>query len=350
MGAGFGKFVCIFSFFLNPVCHIKVNIQKSHHKTSFPSILKFSCTFALKYWLMIKRLKEKWQVSFGRLILILMTFAIGGSLTGIIGRKIMDFTGIDVWWLYYPLYIILMTLIWPAMVILISIPFGQFPFFTQYIKKMFSRFSPNRISAKSGLTAAANAGYPKKIAIFASGTGSNSQKIIDHFKHSGEVEIACILYNKPTAGVKRIAEEENIPAIFLEKKAFFESDQYLTLLKELEIDLVVLAGFLWKVPDSFIHAFPGAIINIHPALLPDYGGKGMYGSIVHEAVIRNQEAFSGITIHFVDQHYDNGDIIFQAKCPVLKDDTPETLARRIHLLEHANYPVVIETLLKQSRL
>ena len=297
---------------------------------------------------MIKRLKEKWQVSLGRLILILVTFTIGGSLTGLIGRKIMEYTGLEVWWLYYPAYIVLMTLIWPAMVILVSIPLGQFRFFTQYIKKMFSRFGPNRLSAKSGLIAAAHTGYPKKIAIFASGNGSNAQKIIDHFRNSKEIEITCILYNKPTAGVKGIAEKENILAIFLEKEAFFETDQYIALLKKLDIDLLVLAGFLWKVPDSFIKAFPGAIINIHPALLPDYGGKGMYGNRVHEAVIANKEAFSGITIHFVDEHYDNGDIIFQAKCPVLEDDTPETLAKRIHLLEHANYPLVIETLLKQS--
>lgn len=297
---------------------------------------------------MIKRLKEKWQVSLGRLILILVTFAIGGSLTGVIGRKIMEFTGIEVWWLYYPIYIVLMTLIWPAMVILVSIPFGQFSFFTNYIKKIFSRFSPNRISAKSGLLATAQAGLPKRIAIFASGNGSNAQKIIDHFRYSKEIEITCILYNKQTAGVKEIARKENIQAIFLEKDAFFETEQYITLLKKLDINLLVLAGFLWKIPDNFIRAFPGAIINIHPALLPDYGGKGMYGNRVHEAVIANKEAFSGITIHFVDEHYDNGDIIFQAKCPVLVDDTPETLAQRIHLLEHANYPLVIETLLKQS--
>src|SRR5690606_20496872 len=154
--------------------------------------------------------------------------------------------------------------------------------------------------------------------------------------------------NKPTAGVKTIAEKENIESIFLEKDLFFRSDTYINQLKKMDIDLLVLAGFLWKIPDHFIKAFPGAIINIHPALLPDYGGKGMYGSRVHEAVLANKEAFSGITIHFVDEHYDNGDIIFQAKCPVLMDDTPETLAQRIHILEHANYPIIIESLLKQN--
>ncbi len=144
---------------------------------------------------MIKRLKDKWQVSLGRLILILATFAIGGSLTGFLGRKIMEFTGIEVWWLYYPAYIVLMTLIWPAMVILVTIPFGQFPFFTEYIKKMLNRFRPNRISAKSGLLATSHSKLPKKIAIFASGNGSNAQKIIDHFRQSKEIDITCILYN-----------------------------------------------------------------------------------------------------------------------------------------------------------
>ena len=297
---------------------------------------------------MIKRLRDKWQVSLGRLILILITFAIGGSLTGIIGKQLMGFTGIDAWWLYYPLYIIIMTIVWPAMVLMVSIPLGQFRFFTGYLKKMFGRFNPNRnISAKAGLVAI-NQKFPKKIAIFASGNGTNAQKIVDHFKNSDQVNVACILYNKPNAGVKTIAEKENIETIFLEKDLFFRSDTYINQLKKIDIDLLVLAGFLWKIPDHFIKAFPGAIINIHPALLPDYGGKGMYGSRVHEAVLANKEAFSGITIHFVDEHYDNGDIIFQAKCPVLMDDTPETLAQRIHILEHANYPVIIESLLKQN--
>ena len=296
---------------------------------------------------MIKRLRDKWQVSVPRLILILVTFTIGGSLTGFLGRQILNFTGIETWWLYYPLYIIVMTIIWPAMVLIVSIPLGQFRFFTHYLKKMFKRFTPKRnVSASEPVTTIPK--FPKKIAILASGAGSNAQRIIEHFKNSNQVIVACILYNKPTAGVKLIAEKGNIETIFLEKHLFFNTDIYINQLKEREIDLLVLAGFLWKVPDHFIKAFPGAIINIHPALLPDYGGKGMYGNKVHEAVLANNEAFSGITIHFVDEHYDNGDIIFQAKCPVLVDDTPESLASRIHVLEHANYPVIIESLLNQN--
>ena len=120
-------------------------------------------------------------------------------------------------------------------------------------------------------------------------------------------------------------------------------------LKEKKIDLIVLAGFLWKIPETLIQAFPKRIINIHPALLPKYGGKGMYGNYVHEAVIAGKENESGITIHYVDEHYDNGDVILQVECPVLKGDTAESLAKRIHALEHANYPVVIEELIKKLR-
>jgi len=146
----------------------------------------------------------------------------------------------------------------------------------------------------------------------------------------------------------QIAEKENIPFLVIEKEKFFSGDSYLNELTTRKIGFIVLAGFLWKIPEALIRAFPKRIINIHPALLPRYGGKGMYGSYVHEAVIGAQEKESGITIHYVDEHYDNGDIILQVTCPVLEDDTPESLARRIHALEHANYPVVIEELVKKA--
>jgi phosphoribosylglycinamide formyltransferase 1 len=193
----------------------------------------------------------------------------------------------------------------------------------------------------------------KKIAIFASGAGSNAQKIIDHFhKPSGNtahklnkqaVEVALIVSNKPTAGVLWIAEKENIPTLIIDKERFLR-DGYVSELQERKIDFVVLAGFLWKIPQALIDAYRNRIINIHPALLPKYGGKGMYGNFVHEAVVNAKEAESGITIHYVDEHYDNGDIIFQAQCPVHPFDTPEMLAERIHTLEHKHYPVVIEEL------
>jgi phosphoribosylglycinamide formyltransferase-1 len=188
----------------------------------------------------------------------------------------------------------------------------------------------------------------KHIAIFASGAGSNAQKIIDHFRNSDKARVTLILCNKPGAGVTHIAEKENIPLVLIEKEPFFRGDACLPQLKESGIDLIVLAGFLWKVPGKLIEAYRGRIINIHPALLPGYGGKGMYGSFVHEAIIRAGEKESGITIHYVDEHYDNGDIIFQAKCKIDKEDTPQTLAARIHQLEHEHFPHVIEQVLNNN--
>jgi phosphoribosylglycinamide formyltransferase-1 len=188
----------------------------------------------------------------------------------------------------------------------------------------------------------------KKLAIFASGAGTNTQKIIDHFRNSTLASVELILCNKPGAGVLTIAEKERIPYILIERERFYRGDGYLAELKNRKIDLVILAGFLWRVPETLLKAYPGHIINIHPALLPAYGGKGMYGDKVHETVLANNEAESGITIHYVDEHYDHGDIIFQAKCPVLKTDTPATLALRIHQLEYEHYPKVIEDLVKGS--
>lgn len=193
-----------------------------------------------------------------------------------------------------------------------------------------------------------------RIAIFASGAGSNAKKIIEHSLlptsskggREKKYEVALIVCNKPGAGVLQIAAEHQIETLHIEKENFFRGDAYVPVLKEKKIDWVVLAGFLWKIPSALIHAYPQHIINIHPALLPKYGGKGMYGAHVHAAVIAAGEKESGITIHFVDEHYDNGAIIFQATCKVKADDTPETLAQRIHLLEHEHFPKVIGQLLQ----
>jgi formyltetrahydrofolate-dependent phosphoribosylglycinamide formyltransferase len=314
---------------------------------------------------MFKKLQQKWEVSTIRVIIILITFATGGSLTGYVGKRLMTLAGIENPWVYIPLYIILITLLWPLMVLTISIPLGQFTFFLAYIKKMFNRISGNK--KKKDTNTKTYFSSPKKqknetgaldinkisvkrIAIFASGAGSNAQKIIEHFRDSSFIQVALVATNKPGAGVIQIAQKENIPVLIIEKEKFFRGDGYAPELIEAGIDLVVLAGFLWKIPASLIRAFPRSIINIHPALLPDFGGKGMYGNQVHQAVIEAGKIESGITIHFVDEHYDNGDIIFQAKCAVLENDTPESLAQRIHTLEHANYPVIIEQLLQQHSL
>jgi formyltetrahydrofolate-dependent phosphoribosylglycinamide formyltransferase len=186
-----------------------------------------------------------------------------------------------------------------------------------------------------------------KIALFASGAGTNAERIIHYFHQEGNrvsgrrVQVSLIVCNKPDAGVLGIAAKEGIPVLLIEREAFFRGRHYLDDLKERNIGFLVLAGFLWKIPPELIRAFPGRIINIHPALLPAYGGKGMYGKAVHNAVIDAGDRESGISIHEVDEIYDHGQVLFQARCPVSADDSPESLAQKIHALEHAHYPVII---------
>lgn len=187
----------------------------------------------------------------------------------------------------------------------------------------------------------------KNIAILASGAGSNAQNIINYFKNNAAINIALIICNKPGAGVLQIAEKEGIKFIVTDNETF-KTTGLVAQLQEARIDFVILAGFLRKIPAVLIEAYPGRIINIHPALLPNYGGKGMYGAYVHEAVIAAGETKSGITIHYVDEHYDNGDIIFQASCPVLPGDTAQTLAQKIHLLEYEHFPRVIEEVVEKT--
>ena len=182
--------------------------------------------------------------------------------------------------------------------------------------------------------------------IFASGAGSNAQKIIDYFKEKTTAEIVLIVSNNPEAGVIEIAAKENIPVLLIEKNQFKESG-YLKEIKKSNPDLIILAGFLWKIPAVLIQSFPHKIINIHPALLPAYGGKGMYGNAVHTAVVAAQEKESGITIHFVDEKYDHGETIFQAKCSLSENENAESLAKKIHKLEHEYYPQTIERLLRE---
>jgi phosphoribosylglycinamide formyltransferase-1 len=182
----------------------------------------------------------------------------------------------------------------------------------------------------------------KRVAIFASGAGSNAAKIIEYFNTSSLIQIALIVCNKPNAGVLNIANKHAIPSLLIEKDQFFRGDAYVEELKKCKIDFIVLAGFLWKVPEKLIQAYPNSIVNIHPALLPNYGGKGMYGSLVHAAVIDNKEKESGITIHYVNEHFDEGQHIFKATCTVDEKDTPESLASKIHALEHAHFARVIE--------
>jgi len=184
------------------------------------------------------------------------------------------------------------------------------------------------------------------VAIFASGAGSNAQKIIDHFRGHPTIKIGLIVCNKEGAGVLSIAKKEHIATLLIDKERFFRGDAFVPELKAHTIDFVVLAGFLWKIPVKLIQAYPNKIINIHPALLPKYGGKGMYGNFVHEAVIAANETESGITIHYVDELYDHGGVIFQTNCTLDRSDTAESLAKKIHMLEHLHYPRVVEEVIK----
>lgn len=184
-----------------------------------------------------------------------------------------------------------------------------------------------------------------KIAIFASGAGSNALNIIRYFKNHPTIAVVLVVCNKPDAGVLSVAATEHIEQLLIERERFFHGDAYLPELERAGVDFIVLAGFLWKVPSTLIRNYHNNIINIHPALLPLYGGKGMYGSFVHEAVIRAGDRQSGISIHFVDEQYDHGSTIFQSVCEVLPTDTPEALASRIHQLEYEHYPKVIEQVL-----
>lgn len=185
------------------------------------------------------------------------------------------------------------------------------------------------------------------ITIFASGAGSNAKKIIDHFKGNNKAKVSLILCNNANAGVFDIAAMENIPTLLIEKEKFRVTG-YVEEIRKQSTALIILAGFLWKIPAVLIDAFPHRIINIHPALLPAYGGKGMYGKAVHNAVIAANEKKSGITIHYVDAKYDHGKIIFQATCNIDDKETVESLSQKIHLLEHAHYPKIIEKILEQK--
>lgn len=183
------------------------------------------------------------------------------------------------------------------------------------------------------------------IAILASGSGTNAERIIKYFEGSSDGIVKILLSNKPDAYALTRAENLDIPTYVFTRDEFYKSAHVIDILKENEIDWIVLAGFLWLVPKSLIDAFSSKIINIHPALLPKYGGKGMFGMHVHQAVIDSGDSHSGISIHYVNEEFDEGEIIFQAECKVSSDDTPESLAQKIHQLEYEYFPKVIEELI-----
>ena len=333
---------------------------------------------------MFRQLQQKWGVGNSQFLLILCVFAITGTSTAYITKVITTWVGFteDTFWLWrFLLRVAILIFGYQFILLMIAFLFGQFPFFWKYEKKILKRlgFSIGREKEKPGtnkgyhnhkkagssknmLPAQINAMrsntalYPETqvpesttgIAIFASGAGSNARRIIDHFRNHSSIGIVLIASNKPGAGALDIAERENIPSLIIEKERFFRGDGYVDELKRRNIQWIILAGFLWKIPSSLIHAFPGRIVNIHPALLPKYGGKGMYGHFVHEAVIEAREKESGITIHYVDEQFDHGKHIFQFTCPVDETDTPETLSKKVQMLEHKYYPEVIAQLINKN--
>ncbi|WP_370390209.1 phosphoribosylglycinamide formyltransferase [uncultured Winogradskyella sp.] len=188
----------------------------------------------------------------------------------------------------------------------------------------------------------------KRIVIFASGSGSNAENLIRFFENSPDISVVQVLTNNPKAKVLDRCKKLKISAFSFNRIAFTETADVFSLLKASKPDLIVLAGFLWKIPENILKAFPNKIINIHPALLPKYGGKGMYGMHVHRAVVENKETKTGISIHYVNENYDEGALIFQAECEVLPKDSPEEVAAKIHELEMEHFPKVVQQLLQKQ--
>jgi phosphoribosylglycinamide formyltransferase-1 len=186
------------------------------------------------------------------------------------------------------------------------------------------------------------------LAIFASGGGSNARKIIEHLNASPDLNVVLVVCNKKNAGVLDIAAEHGIPTLLIDRASFYESTAVLDELRSRDVDFIALAGFLWLVPGYLVQAYPRRILNIHPALLPKYGGKGMYGHHVHEAVKAAGDTVSGPTIHWVNEHYDEGDIVYQASTHLDPEDTPEDIARKVLALEHAHYPEVVERCMREA--
>ena len=300
----------------------------------------------------INKLQRKWGLGPVQFWLVIATFALGGSLSGRLCSYLLKMVFLEKNWAFWLVYPLLLTILWPFSVIFVSFFTGQFSFFRGYLGRVGSRLLGSGLATDAHLGESAAPSTTSTahihIANFASGAGSNARKIIEYFEKRGlAIKVSLIVCNVPGAGVIDIAKEKGIPTLMI-NKADFASTGYVESLHNSEIQFIVLAGFLWKVPEVLVQAYPKAIINIHPALLPKYGGKGMYGSRVHEAVIAAGEKESGITIHWVNEHYDEGAIIYQASCPIDAGETPETLAHKIHALEHAHFAPTIEQLLNKK--
>jgi formyltetrahydrofolate-dependent phosphoribosylglycinamide formyltransferase len=280
---------------------------------------------------MFNKLQQKWKVSSSQLFFILCTFAVTGTTTAYISRSITSWVGFNeqtFWAWKIMLRMSILIFGYQVIILIVAFVFGQFPFFWNYEKKILRRLGILKQQ-------------PVRLAIFASGKGSNALKIIQYFDNHKFIQVKLIVCNKPEAGVLDIARNQGIKSLLIVKKTFSDTDEYIQQLKNEGITHIILAGFLWKIPANLIAAFPNRILNIHPALLPKHGGKGMYGEHVHLAVLDAGDKQSGITIHLVDEQYDHGKTIFQASIDVNPGENAQTLANRIHILEHEHYPAVI---------
>jgi formyltetrahydrofolate-dependent phosphoribosylglycinamide formyltransferase len=319
---------------------------------------------------MFKRLQRKWGVSTRQFWIIFLAFALTGTTAAYLTRYLTHWLGMDAstHWAWKLLLRLGMLLIgYQVLLLFYGALLGEFAFFWKYERRLLEKLGV--LKGKSGVKGGKQAPTHSKlfihdsfnqpqtpnpkpqtnIAIFASGAGSNAEKIITHLKDHPSITVALVVCNKPGAGVLAVAENNGVNTLLIEKERFFRGDAYLPVLADHGIDFIVLAGFLWKVPEALIRAYPRKIVNIHPALLPLYGGKGMYGNKVHEAVLAAKEKESGITIHYVNEHFDEGEAIFQARCAVAATDTAELLAQKIHALEHEHFPVVVERVIMQGR-
>lgn len=290
---------------------------------------------------MFDKLQKKWGISGWRFFWVMVAFGFTGTTTAWISAQITSWLSVEkfsfTWW---SLKIGMLLIGYQVLLLFFGFLFGQFSFFWHYERKILSRM---------GLLPKIQ--EPARLAVFASGAGSNARKLIEYFNLDKErsklAHVTLIVCNKPDAGVIKIADEFDIPVLHLTRAAL-ESGVHNKMFKK-RTDWLILAGFLLKIPPALVQLFPRKIVNLHPALLPLHGGKGMYGHRVHEAVIASGAAESGITIHYVDEQYDHGETIFQATCAISPGETPETLAKKIHALEHTHYPEVIARLVQNAK-
>ncbi len=288
--------------------------------------------------MMLKKLQRKWNVNARDFFWIMICFAVTGTTTAWVSKAITSWIEVSkfsfAWW---ALKIGVLLIGYQVFLLFFGFCFGRFWFFWKYEKKLLIRLGILPKETKQ-----------TRLAIFASGAGSNAKKIIEHFQNHPHIKVSLVVCNKQEAGVLNIARDHNIEALVI-KKADLLNGLLPTRLKEKEINWIILAGFLLKIPADIIKAYPNKIINIHPALLPAYGGEGMYGKRVHDAVLANKESQSGISIHYVDDIYDHGEIIARHYCPVDENETPESLATKIHALEHQHFATTIETLIENAK-